>query len=164
MNHVILSGRLTTDPEIHQGQGDASMKTARYTLAVDRMTRGREGEQNADFIRCVTFGKSAEFAETYLHKGMKIMVEGRINTGSYQNSEGQRVFTTDVIVNSHEFCESKASGDQAQQQRPAQQRQSGQRSGGGYAGGSYTQGGHSYGRGSDFVQVPDTGAEELPWN
>ena len=105
MNKVILTGRLTRDPEIRYTQNDTAV--ARYTLAVDRMFK-REGEQSADFIRCVAFGRPAEFAEQYLCKGIKIAVTGRIQTGSYTNRDGQKVYTTDVVAESQEFCERKA--------------------------------------------------------
>ena len=112
MNRVILMGRLTRDPEVRYSQsGDGSMAVARYTLAVDRR-RSRTGdpnEQTADFISCVAFGKSAEFAEKYLHQGTKLVVSGRIQTGSYTNKDGQRVYTTDVVVDDQEFAESKSS-------------------------------------------------------
>ena len=104
MNKVILCGRLTKDVEArYSTQGADNLCIARYTLAVDRKDR----EQNADFINCVAFGKSGEFAEKYLHKGMKILVVGRIQTGSYKNNEGKMVYTTDVVVEEHEFVESK---------------------------------------------------------
>ena len=110
MNKVILVGRLTRDPEIRYSQNDNQMAIARYTLAVDR--RGGRNNQNqdaqtADFIGCVAFGRSAEFAEKYLHKGTKIIAEGRIQTGSYTNKDGQRVYTTDVVVENQEFAESR---------------------------------------------------------
>ena len=105
MNKVILIGRLTSDPEVHYTQNDTAI--ARYTLAVDRMFK-RDGEPQADFIRCVAFGKPAEFAERYLCKGIKIAVTGRIQTGSYTNRDGQKVYTTDVVAESQEFCEKKA--------------------------------------------------------
>ena len=110
MNKVILMGRLTRDPEVRYSQGENSMAIARYSLAVDRrMSRKDAGsnEQTADFINIVAFGKSGEFAEKYLHKGMKICVSGRIQTGSYTNKEGQKVYTTDVVAEDQEFCESK---------------------------------------------------------
>ena len=113
MNKVILMGRLTRDPDVRYTTGDEARAIARYTLAVDRrMRRDREdGQQTADFIGCVAFGKSAEFAEKYLHKGIKICITGRIQTGSYTNKEGQKVYTTDVVVEDQEFAESKnASG------------------------------------------------------
>ena len=106
MNKVILMGRLTRDPEIRYSQGENAMAIARYTLAVDRRFK-RDGEQTADFISCLAFGKSAEFAEKYLHQGTKILIEGRIQTGSYTNKEGQKVYTTEVVVESHEFAEGK---------------------------------------------------------
>ena len=106
MNKVILIGRLTKDVEVrHTGE----TAVARYSLAVDRKFK-REGEPTADFINCVTFGKNAEFAEKYLKKGTKIAVTGRIQTGSYTDKDGKKVYTTDVIVEEHEFCESKGSG------------------------------------------------------
>lgn len=107
MNKVILSGRLVADPEVRYTQGENSMAIARYRLASDRRFK-REGEPTADFIPCVAFGKQGEFAEKYLHKGMKILVTGRIQTGSYTNNEGQKVYTTDIVVDEHEFCESKS--------------------------------------------------------
>ena len=109
MNKVILMGRLTREPDVRYSQNaDGSMAVARYTLAVDRR-RGRnsDNEQSADFISCVAFGRSGEFAEKYLHQGTKIVVTGRIQTGSYTNKDGQRVYTTDVVVEEQEFCESK---------------------------------------------------------
>ena len=109
MNKVILMGRLTRDPEVRYSQGDNPMAIARYTLAVDRrFRRGSDGDQTADFIGCVAFGKSGEFAEKYLRQGVKIAVTGRIQTGSYTNKDGVRVYTTDVVVEEQEFAESKA--------------------------------------------------------
>lgn len=109
MNRVVLMGRLTRDPDIRYSQNDSSMAIARYTLAVDRR-RGRNSgndQQTADFISCVAFGKSAEFAEKYLHKGTKICISGRIQTGSYTKADGTKVYTTDVVVEDQEFAESK---------------------------------------------------------
>jgi single-strand DNA-binding protein len=113
MNKVILIGRLTRDPVIRYSQGDNSQAVARYTLAVDRrfsrrQDNGGDQQQTADFIGCVAFGRSAEFAEKYLHQGTKICVEGRIQTGRYTNRDGQTVYTTDVVVENQEFVESKA--------------------------------------------------------
>lgn len=108
MNKVILMGRLTRDPEVRYSQGESSLAIARFTLAVDRRVK-RDGEATADFISCVAFGKQAEFIERYLHQGTKIVAEGRIQTGSYTNKEGQKVYTTDVILDSTEFAESKNS-------------------------------------------------------
>ena len=105
MNKVISMGRLTRDPEVRYSQGEQAMAVARYTLAVDR--RGRNQENSADFIQCVAFGKAAEFAERYLHKGTKIVLTGRIQTGSYTNKDGQRVYTTDIVAEDQEFAESK---------------------------------------------------------
>ena len=113
MNKVILMGRLTRDPEVRYSQGENSMAIARYTLAVDRrFRRNDDGEQTADFIGCVAFGQiSAEFAEKYFRQGMKVIVTGRIQTGSYTNKEGQKVYTTDVVVEDQEFAESKAASE-----------------------------------------------------
>lgn len=109
MNKVALIGRLTRDPDIRYTQGrDGQICVARYTLAVDRRRRA-EGEQNADFISCVAFGRSGEFADKYLRKGIKIAVSGRIQTGSYVNKDGVKVYTTDVVIEDQEFCESKSS-------------------------------------------------------
>ena len=108
MNKVALLGRLTRDPEVRTANGaNGTMTTARYTLAVDRRIK-KEGEQTADFINCIAFSKSAEFAEKYLHQGTKIAVIGHIQTGSYTNKDGVKVYTTDVIIDEQEFAESKA--------------------------------------------------------
>ncbi len=113
MNKVILMGRLTKDPTVRYTAGQNSMAVARYTLAVDRPKKG-DGKQGADFISCVAFAGQGEFAEKYLHKGIKIAVEGKIQTGSYTDQQtGKTVFTTEVVVNNHEFCESKVSGNAA---------------------------------------------------
>lgn len=115
MNKVILMGRLTRDPEVrYSTSGDNQLAIARYTLAVDRRFRRDGGDgQTADFIRCVAFGRGGEFAEKYFHQGTKIVVEGRIQTGSYQNKDGQTVYTTEVVVENQEFAESKAASDQS---------------------------------------------------
>ena len=110
MNKVILMGRLTRDPEVRYTQGDNALAVARFSLAVDRRFK-KDGEQTADFISCVAFGKTGEFIEKYGHKGTKFVVEGRIQTGSYTNKDGQKVYTTDVVVEQVEFAESKASAD-----------------------------------------------------
>ena len=108
MNKVILMGRLTKNPEIKYAGKDNDMAVARYTLAVNRRYK-RDGEQEADFISCVTFGKSAEFAQKYLRKGMRIVIGGRISTGNYKDKDGKKVYTTDVIVEEHEFAQNKES-------------------------------------------------------
>ena len=123
MNKVILMGRLTRDPEVrYSSQGDQNMAIARYTLAVDRRFRRAGEEQAADFITCVAFGRQGEFAEKYLHQGTKLVVEGRIQTGSYTNKDGQKVYTTEVVVENSEFAESKAAaannGGSYQSSRP----------------------------------------------
>ena len=107
MNKVIEIGRLVREPEIRYSQGANSTCVARYTLAVDRKFK-QEGQPNADFINCIAFGKLGEFAEKYLHKGVKIAVVGHIQTGSYKNKDGNTVYTTDVVVEEQEFCESKS--------------------------------------------------------
>lgn len=109
MNKVILMGRLTKDPEVRYSRGETPLAIARYTLAVDRRFNRNNEEQSADFISCVAFGKSGEFAEKYFHKGIKITVSGRIQTGSYTNKDGQKVYTTEVVVEEQEFAESKSS-------------------------------------------------------
>ncbi len=155
MNKVILMGRLTRDPDVRYSAGENASAVARYTLAVDRRFR-RDGEQTADFIGCVAFGRQAEFAEKYLHQGTKIAITGRIQTGSYTNREGQKVYTTDVVVEEQEFAESKsASQDNA-----------------GFGGGaSYQQRqaapapAPSMGASPDgFMNIPDGIDEELPFN
>lgn len=108
MNLAVLVGRLTRDPEVRVT--DSQMTVARYSLAVDRVG-AKEGQPTADFISCIAFGKSAEFVEKYLKKGMKIAIEGRIQTGSYTNKEGQKVYTTDIVVDRHEFCESRSTSE-----------------------------------------------------
>lgn len=110
MNKVILMGRLTKEPEVRYSSGENVMAVARYTLAVDRRMK-REEEGTADFIGCVAFGKAAEFAEQYFHKGIKILVTGRIQTGSYTNKDGNKVYTTEVVVEEQEFAESKAANE-----------------------------------------------------
>lgn len=151
MNRVILMGRLTRDPEIRYSQNDQSLAIARYTLAVDR--RGRrdasDGQQTADFISCVAFRQQAEFAEKYLRKGMKIAVTGRIQTGSYTNREGQKVYTTDIIVDDHEFCESKNAGASNT---------------GGFAPAADNRPAPEEAVSDGFMNIPDGIDEELPWN
>jgi single-strand DNA-binding protein len=111
MNKVILMGRLTRDPDIRYSAGENSTAVARYTLAVDRrFRRDSDQGQSADFISCVAFGRSAEFAEKYFHQGIKIVVTGRIQTGSYTNRDGNKVYTTDVVVEDQEFAESRNAG------------------------------------------------------
>ncbi len=156
MNKVILMGRLTRDPEVRYSQGDNPLAIARYTLAVDRrQSRSNNGdEQTADFINCVAFGRTGEFAERYLHKGTKIAVTGRIQTGSYTNKDGVKVYTTEVVVEDHEFCESRnaASNDGG----------FGGGFNGGYAGGNNAP--TPSGVGDGFMNIPDGIDEELPFN
>ena len=117
MNKVILMGRLSKDPEVRYSQGNNAMAIARYTLAVDLKFK-RDGEPNADFINCIAFGKNGEFAEKYLHKGIKILVEGRWQSGSYTNRDGQKVYTNDCVVESCEFAESK-NANQSERPQPS---------------------------------------------
>lgn len=107
MNKVILMGRLTRDPDVRYSQGEQSTAVARFSLAVDRRFK-RDDQQSADFITCVAFGRQGEFIEKYAHQGTKLVVEGRIQTGSYTNKDGNKVYTTDVVVENCEFAESKA--------------------------------------------------------
>lgn len=107
MNKVIIIGRFTRDPEIKYSTGENATATARFSLAVNRRFKNKEGNYDADFINCVAFGKTAEFIEKYFTKGMAIGITGRIQTGSYTNKEGQKVYTTDVVVEETEFVESK---------------------------------------------------------
>ena len=144
MNKVILMGRLTRDPEVRYAQNENSTAVARYSLAVDRRFK-REGEQDADFIGCIAFGRAAEFAEKWLHKGSKVVVTGRIQTGSYTNKDGQKIYTTDVVIEEQEFAESKAASEG---------------NGGGYSGG----GSNNSSSGDGFMNVPDGIDEELPFN
>ena len=157
MNKVILMGRLTRDPDIRYTQGENSMAIARYTIAVDRRVRRAEGgnnEQSADFIGCVAFGRSAEFAEKYLHQGTKICVEGRIQTGSYTNKDGQKVYTTDVVVENQEFAESK---------NAAASNGGSYNAGRNYGGSGASNEGSSIGDG--FMNIPDGVEDEgLPFN
>ena len=118
MNKVILMGRLTRDPDVRYSAGENALAIARYTLAVDRRFK-RDGEATADFISCVAFGRSAEFAERYFHQGIRIVVTGRIQTGSYTNREGQKVYTTEVVVEDQEFAESKSASDQYAASHPS---------------------------------------------
>lgn len=110
MNKVVLMGRIVRDPEVKYSRGEKSMAIARYTLAVDRKIK-KDNDATADFISCVAFGKSGEFAEKYFRKGTKVAVSGHIQTGSYTNKDGNKVYTTDVIVDEQEFAESKASSN-----------------------------------------------------
>ena len=145
MNKVILMGRLTRDPEVRYSQGENAMAVARYALAVDRKYNRNNDEQSADFINCVAFGRNGEFAEKYLRKGTKIVVTGRIQTGSYTNKDGVKVYTTDVVVEEQEFAESKnnssnnagSSSDSTPSYDPA---------------------------GDGFMNIPDGIDEELPFN
>mgnify|MGYP002510152442 FL=1 len=147
MNKVILMGRLVRDPEVRYSQGDNATAVARYTLAVDRRFNRNNDDQTADFINCVAFGRSGEFAEKYLHKGTKIAITGRIQTGSYTNKDGVKVYTTDVVVEDQEFAESKNSAGSADNSgfapagRPA-----------------------PAAAGDGFMNIPDGIDEELPFN
>ena len=137
MNRVIMIGRLARDPEIRYSQGANTTCVAKYTLAVDRKFK-QDGQPNADFINCIAFGKLGEFAEKYLHKGVKIAVTGRIQTGSYKNKDGNTVYTTDVVIEEQEFCESKSQSNS--QPQPAQSND------------------------NSWMSIPDGISEELPFS
>ena len=141
MNKVILMGRLTRDPEVRYAQGNDNMAIARYSLAVDRRFKKDGDEQTADFINCIAFGKAGEFAEKYFRKGTKIAVVGRIQTGSYTNKDGQKVYTTDVVVEEQEFAESKGNGSTEGNQTTKAPTSS-----------------------DGFMNIPDGIDEELPFN
>lgn len=110
MNRVILMGRITKDPELRYSQSNNPLAIARYTLAVARKVKTNDTE--ADFINCIAFGKSAEFVEKYFRQGQRVLIEGRLQTGSYTNKEGQKVYTTDIVVETQEFADGK-NGDTA---------------------------------------------------
>ena len=154
MNKAILMGRLTRDPEVRYSQGDNQMAIARYTLAVDRRFNRNNDENTADFIPCVAFGKAGEFAERYFRKGTKIAVTGRIQTGSYTNKDGVKVYTTEVVVEEQEFAESKNSSSSNNSEGNY---------GGGFTGGS-SQPAAPMGAGDGFMNIPDGIDEELPFN
>lgn len=140
-----MVGRLTRDPEVRYTQGENPMAIARYTLAVDRRFR-RDGEPTADFINCVVFGKSAEFTEKYFRQGLRVAISGRITTGSYTNRDGQKVYTTDIVVEEQEFAESKAESESNKTSN------------------NHTQS-SSQGTSNDgFLNVPDGIDAELPFN
>ena len=146
MNKAVLVGRLTRDPEVRYSQGDNTTAVARYTVAVDRRFK-RDGEPTADFIPCVVFGRSAEFAEKYFRQGMRVSVSGRIQTGSYTNKDGMKVYTTEVIVEEQEFAESKAaSAEHAANFAPADRPSP------------------SNAVSDGFMNIPDGIDEELPFN
>ena len=140
MNKVILMGRLTRDAEVRYSQGENATAIARFSLAVDRRYRRENQDQTADFINCVAFGKTGEFLEKFGRKGTKFVVEGRIQTGSYTNKEGQKVYTTDVVVEQVEFAESKKAADDAAGSMPTSA------------------------PGDGFMNIPDGIDEELPFN
>ena len=138
MNKVILCGRCVRDPEIRYSQGANATAIARYTLAVDRAFK-KDGEQAADFINCIAFGKNGEFAEKYLHQGTKIIVEGRWQTGNYTNKDGQKVYTNDCVVERNEFCESRSNQQNNSKPQPMKNDNDG------------------------FMNIPDGTEEELPF-
>lgn len=147
MNKVILMGRLTRDPEIRYANNENNTCIANYTLAVDRRFKRQGDEQTADFIRCVAMGRGGEFVEKYLHQGTKIVVEGRIQTGSYTNKDGQKIFTTDVMVESQEFAESKAASAQNGNQNAS----------------APTRPNVAQNDSDGFMNIPDAIEEELPF-
>lgn len=121
MNKVILCGRFTRDPEIRYSQSENSMAIARFTAAVDRRFK-RDNESSADFINCIAFGKTAEFIEKYCRKGIKMVIEGRWQTGSYTNKDGNKVYTNDCVVENIEFAEGKNAGEENQAKPQPKQR------------------------------------------
>lgn len=137
MNLVVLKGRLTRDPEIRYSTGENATATARFSLAINRKFKNKEGNYDADFISCVSFGKTAEFIEKYLHKGDETVITGRIQTGSYTNKDGVKVYTTDVVVEEVEFCGSKSNGSSKSDATPTN---------------------------NDFMNIPDGVEDELPFN
>lgn len=143
MNKVILIGRLTRDPDVRYSQAEEPVAVARYTLAVNRRFH-RDGEQAADFVSCVAFGKQGEFAEKYLRQGIKIAITGRIQTGSYTNRDGQKVYTTDVIIESQEFVESKKAVEELEAAEYGGRQEAPE--------------------GDGFMDIPDGIDEELPFN
>ena len=147
MNTVVLVGRLTKDPETRYTQGENPMAITRYTLAVDRRF-AREGEQTADFIPCVSFGKSAEFSGKYFTKGMRVTVRGRIQTGSYVNRDNVRVYTTDVVVEDQEFAQSRGEAGGTRQEAPQEQETRRE----------------PFTATDEFMQIPEGIDEELPFN
>ena len=147
MNKAILVGRLTRDPEIRYSQGENGTAVGRYTVAVDRRFK-RDNEPTADFIPCVVFGRSAEFAEKYFRQGMRVSISGRIQTGSYTNKDGQRVYTTDVVVENQEFAESKAASAN---------------NAGGYQQAAPSRPEPTQAAGDGFMNIPDAIEEELPF-
>lgn len=146
MNKVILMGRLTRDPDVRYTTGENPLAIARYTLAVDRRFH-KDGEATADFISCVVFGRAAEFAEKYFRQGLKITISGRIQTESYTNREGQKVYTTEIVVEEQEFAESK-SGDNGAAYYPPKQ----------------TPPPAPADSADGFMNIPDGIEEELPFN
>ena len=148
MNKVILMGRLTRDPEVRYSQGENATAVARFTLAVDR--RFRRDDASTDFIGCVAFGRNAEFIEKYFRQGTKALITGRIQTGSYTNRDGQKVYTTDVVVEDQEFAESKNSNSNSSE--------------GGFGGGMSQQAPAPMAASDGFMNIPDGIDEELPFN
>lgn len=150
MNKAMLIGRLTRDPEVRYSQGENSTAIARFTLAVDRRFRRAGDTQEADFIGCVAFGKQAEFVEKYFRQGMKMVAVGRIQTGSYTNKDGQKVYTTDVVVEEVEFAESKGNSPEAGNHNNGYQKEFRPEP--------------SSAMGDGFMNIPDGIDEELPFN
>lgn len=145
MNNVSLVGRLVRDPEVRYGQNE-SVSVAKFSLAVERKWK-RDGEPTVDFINCTVFGKSAEFTEKYLRKGMRVAITGRIQTGSYKNKDGQTVFTTEIIVESQEIAQSKSESNESSTAINAEAGKS------------------PYGSsGDDFMSIPEGAEDELPFS
>ena len=152
MNKVILMGRLTRDPDVRYSNGEQATAVARFTLAVDRRVARRDGEQTADFIGCVAFGRNAEFIEKYFRQGMRVTICGRIQTGSYTNRDGNKVYTTDVVVEEQEFAESRAASEANRSM------------GGGYQSSAPSTPDPMGAAGDGFMNIPDGIDEELPFN
>ena len=161
MNKVILMGRLTRDPEVRYSQGERSMAIAKYTLAIDRRKTQQNSDPGADFINCVAFDRAGEFAEKYFRQGLRVLISGHLQTGSYTNKDGQKVYTTDIIVDDQEFADSKGQGGD----------NSGFGGGNSYGGGN--RGGYQQGTrpapssaiGDGFMNIPDGVEDEgLPFN
>ena len=154
MNKVILMGRLTRDPEVRYSQGANQTAVARFSVAVDRRFK-REGEPDADFFNCTSFGRQAEFVERYLHKGTKVVLCGRVQNDNYTNKDGQMVYSVRIMVDEIEFAESKNAAGGGND--------GGYNNGGGFGGGSNSAPAPS-GAGDGFMNIPDGIDEELPFN
>ena len=166
MNQVVLMGRLTRDPDVRYSQGDNSMAIARFTVACDRRRSSRQGaneQQTADFISCKAFGKTGEFVEKYLHKGTKVCLSGRIETGSYTNREGVKVYTTEVVADDIEFAESKNAQSSGPDYSSYQGGSNGSSYGGSRSSAAAPESEPSGEPDGGFMNIPDGIEEELPF-